>query len=170
MSLTQTAVYQHGQARSRWSVYYYRKGKWRRKRFKEDFTAALKFYTENVETTGLTLHCDNVAFPPPDRIRFHERESWEIVTRKGKKYKKRKVTVVNLMEDYNRKGIWWCGYCIKLRRFKEIQTDRGTEMCCPVCWVSNYMVRDHNPFATVIEYHKTQRRTPGARKKRKRRG
>lgn len=167
MTLTQNAVGTSGNARSRWSVYYLRKGKWKRRRFKEDFTLALKFYTEMVGTKGLTLHCDNVAFPPPDRLTKAEKDVFEIVKRKGKRYKKRKTVIYNKMEEYNLEGIWWCGYCIKLRRFKEIDTERGTEMCCPVCWVSNYLTRDHNPLAYKLEYTSPRSTTNGKRRKRR---
>lgn len=161
MSLTQHAVGLPGSARARWSVYYHRKGKWRRKKFADDFGAALKFHNELIvgnTAKGTTLHCDNISFPPPNHIAKHERVEWEIVKKsvKGrmKRFKKKRIVIVNLMAEYNAKGIWWCPYCIKLRRFKEVQTDRGRELCCPVCWASQYLVREYNPLATIIEYHK----------------
>ena len=151
-----------------WSVYYRRNKKWRRKRFQEDFGAALRFY-QDCPHEGKTLHCDNVAFRPPTYITEHEVIRWEVVRIKGKKYKRRIVTTHNRMMDYNRKGVWWCPYCIKLRRFKELQTARGTQMCCPVCWVSNYMfhVRQCNPQAAIIEQGKQPRRTTHARRRRR---
>lgn len=154
-----------------WSVFWYskNKGKWLRKRFREDFGAAVKFFGENQHRPGITLHPDNHGYPPPKRITHHERVTWEIVKRKGKKYKKKVVTVVNLMDEYNSKGIWWCSYCVQLRRFKEIQTERGPELYCPVCKVSHRLVKDHNPKALVIEMHKAQRRTPNGKPRGRRR-
>lgn len=160
---------------ARWSVYFRRNGKWKRRRFKDDFAAALKFL-EQATDPNATLHCDNVGFPPPERITHAEREEWQIVTRnvkvkgtiKRKKFKKKVIVVYNKMEDYNNQGIWWCSYCIKLRRFKEVTTDRGLEVCCPVCWASNYLVREHNPKALEIEYHRPQKRTESGKKRRRR--
>lgn len=153
----------------KWSVYWYSKkrGKFVRKRFHEDVGGAIKFYTENLDRTGITLHADNHGYPPPLRITEHERETWEIVRRKGKKFKKKVITVVNLMEEYNRKGIWWCPYCIKLRRFEEVETERGVELCCPVCWVSHFMVRNYNPLASQIEFHTKPQRTSSAKRRKR---
>jgi hypothetical protein len=154
-----------------WSVFWFskKKGKYVRKRFHEDLGAALKFFGENQHRPGITLHPDNHGYPPPKRITEHERVTWEVVRRKGKKYKKKVVTIVNLMNDYNAKGIWWCSYCVKLRRFKSVETERGPEMYCPVCGCSHRIVKEHNPKALVIEMHKAQRRTPNAKPRRRRR-
>jgi hypothetical protein len=94
-----------------------------------------------------------------------------VVTRKGKKFKKKVITVVNFMDEYNQKGIWWCPYCIKLRRFEFTETERGPEMFCPVCGCGNYLfeVRRHNPHAAIIEMHKRQRRTQSVKPRRRRR-
>lgn len=145
---------------ARWSVYYRRKGKWKRRKFEEDFPAALKFRDSKLDLDpATTLHCDNVGFPPPRHITHAEREEWEIIRKrvkvKGvktmKKFKRRIVVVYNKMDEYNRQGIWWCPYCIKLRRFKEIDTEEGRELCCPVCWASHRIVKEYNPLSLNLE-------------------
>lgn len=153
-----------------WSVFWYSKNKkkWLRKRFREDVAAAIKFFGENQHRPGITLHPDNHGYPPPRRFTEHERVKWKVVRIKGKKYKKKVVTIVNLMDEYNAKGIWWCSYCIKLRRFETIQTEYGPEMFCPVCGVSHRLVRQHNPKALEVEMHKAQRRTQSAKRRRRR--
>lgn len=154
----------------KWSVFWYnrKKSKYVRKRFREDLGAAIKFYRENLDRPGITLHSDNHGYPPPLRITEHERETWRVVTRKGKRYKKKVIILINLMREYNHKGIWWCPYCVQLRRFKFRETERGPEMYCPVCLVSNYLavVRRHNPQSVIIEMHKRQRRTQSGKRRR----
>lgn len=152
-----------------WSVYWFGKGRWKRKRFRTEYDSALKWYIENLHRTGITLHSDNVAFPAPRRLTHYEETQWRVVTKKGKKYKKRYTVVTNRMRELNARGIWWCPYCIKLRRFREIRTDRGVETYCPVCTVSNYLmaVRQHNPKAVIIEHHKPQRSPRGRRRRRR---
>jgi rubrerythrin len=165
-------VNQHMIDHINWSVFWYSKKKkrWVRKRFKDDLTGALKFFTTHVTThTGITLHSDNKGFPPPRRITEHERETWVVVKRKGKRYKKRTTEIVNLMDEYNAKGIWWCPGCVQLRKFIFVETDKGPTMYCPVCGHNNWMfhVRRHNPKASVIEQGKRQRRTRGNRRSRR---
>ena len=154
----------------RWSVIWRKKGRWVRKRFHDDFQAALSFFLEK-QTQQATLHSDNKAWPPPTRITEHEHVSWKIIKRGGKRYKQKTTTVVNLLHEYKNKGVWWCPYCIKLRRFAFMQTERGPEAYCPVCQITNYdsSTRRHNPKAVAIEYHQPQRRTRG-RSRRRRRG
>src|SRR5213082_95133 len=90
------------------------------KKFDTDFGGALEAYV-TLRRSGkklVTLRSCNVGFPPPDHITHHEIVSWEIVRRKGKRFKKQVVTEVDLMMEYNEKGTWWCPYCITLRPFK----------------------------------------------------
>lgn len=154
----------------RWSVFWYsrKKKKYVRKRFGDDFYAALKFYELRRETNyNATLHVDNHSFPPPSRITAYERVDWKVVVRNGRRYKKKVVTTVNLMNEYNTKGIWWCGYCIQLRRFVQIDTDKGPEMYCPVCIASHRINKRYNPKAITLEMHKAQRRTNGDKRRRR---
>ena len=148
------SVNQHMYDYAKWSVFWRnKKGKFVRKRFYEDLQGALRFMRDNPDRPVLTLHSDNLGFPPPRRITHFEEHGWTVVKRKGKRYKKRVVTIVNRMHDYNQKGIWWCPYCIQLRRFEFAETERGPEMFCPVCGCGNYLfeVRRYNPHAAIIE-------------------
>ena len=153
----------------RWSVFWYstKKKKWVRKRFAEDVAGAIKFFKER-DYPGITLHSDNRAYPPPKRITEHEYHDYRVVLRKGKHYKKKVLKVKNLMGEYNLKGIWWCPYCIQLRRFKLVQSEEGAEMYCPVCTASHRICRVYNPQAAVIDGRRTPRRT-SARSRRRRR-
>lgn len=149
---------------ARWSVYYRRKGKWKRRKFVDDFPVALRFFATLPSDSNPTLHCDNVGFSPPRSLTEAKREEWEIVKRhrggRVKKFKKKIIVVYNKLEDLNHQGIWWCPYCIKLRRFKEISTDRGLEVCCPVCWISNFdfSVRQANPIALNVQLKSEMKR------------
>lgn len=156
----------------KWSVFWYSEKKKRfvRKRFYEDLGKAIQFYTMKQGLPGLTLHTDNHGYPPPTRITEHVHEKWIVVEQGGKRYKKRVTETVNLMAEYNRKGIWWCPYCIQLRRFKLTEAERGPEMFCPVCGCGNHLsdVRRHNPQASVIEMHKRERKTESVKPRRRR--
>ena len=160
MTLSQNAL----NTGARWEVRWLGKKGLVRKRFDDDFGAALKFYCLLREggKKVVTLRSCNVGFPPPKRITEHEVQTWEVVTRRGKKYKRRVTTTVDLMEEYNLRGIWWCPYCIKLRKFKQIKDEFGRPLTlCPVCDISNWdwYVKRYNPQAKIIEYRK--RRTRG---------
>jgi rubrerythrin len=154
----------------KWSVFWYnkKKGKYVRKRFYEDIASAIKFYTEHQDRPGITLHVDNHGYPPPLRITEHERVKWIVVKRKGKRYKKKVTEIVNLMDEYNLKGIWWCPYCIKLRSFTVIESDEGMEAHCPVCTASHRIVKQYNPKAIDLEFRKTRRKQSGPRRRRRR--
>jgi len=151
-------------------VYWFstKKKKWVRKRFGTDLNTALKFFQER-DYPGKTLHSDNRAYPPPPRITHHETEEWKVVSRKGRKYKKKVKRVVNLMSEYNLKGVWWCPFCIQLRRFKFVETEYGPEMFCPVCTASHRIVKNYNPNAVVIERDYKPRRTSRVKPRRRRR-
>jgi rubrerythrin len=144
-----------------------------RKEFEHDFSEALKFYTL-LKSNGrrlVTLRCTNVGFPPPSTITDHEVVSYSVVTRKGKRYKRKEVTYVNLMIKYNDEGTWWCPYCIQLRPFKLVKDWTGQpHMVCPICKVNerNFHVRQHNPKAIIVEYSRRRRRRSSRARVRKR--
>lgn len=166
MPLTQNSLNNH----ARWSVMWFSKGKWKRRRFGEEFTGAMKFLLDHTDLKGIHLHSDNISFPPPKSVTEHEETRFKVVTLRGKKYKKRVTTIVNRMGDLNRKGVWWCPYCIKFRHFKQIETaERGTEMCCPACWVSSYepATAKYNPLHMKIEYGQQYRRTTNGKRGRR---
>jgi hypothetical protein len=136
-----------------------------RKPFDHDFGAALRTYylLRSSGRKGVTLRCCNVGFPPPVSITRSPVTKWEIVTKRGKRYKKRIVKHEDLLETkYNPVGIWWCPYCIQLRRFKQIQDEwtRGQHMVCPVCGITerNWHVRQYNPQAKIVEWRRRGRR------------
>lgn len=135
------------------------------KKFDNDFAGALDAYT-TLKAAGkkyVTLRCCNTGFAPPSSITHAPVATYEIVTRvrggKRKKFKKKVITETNLMEEHNAKGIWWCAYCIQLRRFyKDPDEPYRVVMRCPVCEVSNYdfHVRRWNPEAKLIEWRRTR--------------
>jgi hypothetical protein len=76
---------------------------------------------------NLTLRCANMQFPPP-------------------------LDVAAKMRQYNDKGVFWCPYCIKLRRFKAVRVRRGgtavdPTVTCVACDVGLLVVTEHNPGA-----------------------
>jgi hypothetical protein len=103
-----------------------------------------------------TLRCRNVGFPPPERIR-------------------------DKLHAYNRAGVWWCPYCMELRRFRKLDgftsdlTEVWTEApgyYCPMCDIGqdNGHVKRWNPAAMALANRKKLRRgrsRSGRRRKRK---
>lgn len=141
--------------------------------FAEDFGGALELFgkLKSAGRKGVTLRCMNVGFPPPKRITEHEVVKWEVVRKRGKRYKRKVVTHVDMLHDMNARGIWWCPYCIQLRRFKDMSTAGQILFECPVCEISNYNwhVKRWNPMAKTVEYRTTTRRSRGNRPRRVRR-
>lgn len=158
----QALINNHSIVNARWEVIWLGKRGLVRKEFEHDFSDALRTYAL-LKSNGkklVTLRCMNVGFPPPSHITHHEEVSWQIVTRRGKRLRRKTVTVVNLMGQHNEKGVWWCPYCIQLRPFKLKQDWTGRKhMVCPVCGINerNFHVRQHNPKAIVVEYSRRRR-------------
>ena len=149
---------------ARWSVMWLGKRGIVEKKFDTDFAGALEAYV-TLKKAGkklVTLRSCNVGWRPPDHIIHHEVVSYKVVRRHGKRYKQKIVDEVDLMNDYNTRGIWWCPYCIKLRPFKKVRNvlTGQEQMRCPVCTISerDWHVRRWNPQAKVLEY---RRRTRG---------
>src|SRR5690349_3294352 len=101
--------------RARWEVLFIHRGHRKRKRFGDDLASAAHFYAslsralQGSALKSLTLRCSNLRFPPPAKLRPHDRT----VRVKGKR---KPVTVrVVPMRKLNKQGVWWCGYCMKLR-------------------------------------------------------
>lgn len=150
--------------RARWQVLWVSRGQVKRKDFEHDLSGALTFHlwaSANAGTsTHITLRCCNVAFPPPVKFQPHAKE----VKVKGQR---KPVTVtVQPMRGLNRKGIFWCPYCMKMRRFvkrKNFEVE-GIKivrpvLCCPLCEVSHREggVQRHNPFAGEIALREDSR-------------
>jgi len=137
---------------ARWAVVWRSNGRWIEKEVDDDFGEAQRLF-------GLLIRAGrepqirslNVAFPPPKRLTEHKR--YKIVN--GKKT----VRVVNRMETLNRKGWWWCPYCVRLRKFVRDPDKYRTVFLCPLCGVSSMdgSVKRYNPFALVIEVRRRTR-------------
>jgi hypothetical protein len=131
------------------------------KKFDNDFAGALDAYT-TLKAAGkkwVTLRCCNVGFAPPRNITHAPVATYKIVTRGGKKYKKKVITETDLMPEYNAKDVWWCPFCIKLRRFyRDTDEPYRVVMRCPVCEISNYdwHVKRWNPQAKTIEFRRAR--------------
>jgi hypothetical protein len=146
---------------ARWEVRWVKDKRIARKGFGTDFGAALERY-ETLKRRGMklvVLRCTNVGFPPPSRLTAHEIESWKIVRRNGKRYKKKVVTVVNLLEELNAEGKFWCPYCIKVLPFRLTRFGKRVAMVCPVCDVDtgNFWTKYHNPKAKELEMKRVRR-------------
>jgi hypothetical protein len=115
------------------------------KNFHDDLASALYAYTQLIEhgRQGVTLHCKNKGFPPPQRLRAYTQTRGELIT-------------VEPLVHYNLRGWWWCPYCMQLRKFvyKPGFTTSGVYVPepgyhCPVCGISHRdgAVRKYNPIA-----------------------
>lgn len=156
--------------RARWAVVWIAKGRVIRKDFDHEFAEALRIYTlaSKADKSGVTLVCVNMGFPPPDKYADHEDT---VVLKKFRVKGTKKVVTKKVpgeprlilprvyrvrMGELNRKGIWWCPFCVKLRRFKRydayefegIHVDTPT-WSCPICGVSHNhgSVKMYNPYA-----------------------
>ena len=157
-----------------WVVEKKTKGGKRKKKIMEydagyDLADALrvKSLLEAADRRAVTLRCKNTGFPPPEVLLPHE--EYEIVTkrRNGKNKKYRKKTWVDPMMDYNLMGIYWCPYCMKLRKFVQRSgfwyedkywVDRKG-LYCPMCDIFHQdpHVMKWNPQARVVEFRKKTR-------------
>jgi hypothetical protein len=122
---------------------------------------------------NVTLRCMNVAFEPPLKYADHE-PVYRLKRVRGLRKKvavglrvKYPLTYTSRMMKVNRKGLWWCPYCIKFRRFEkragfeyeDIWVDQAG-LYCPICDISNYDggVRRFNPMATLIELRRKRKK------------
>jgi hypothetical protein len=144
--------------RTNWSVVWLNpRGKWIEKRPGPqypglNFVDALELY-EKVKSAGrrgVALRCKNVGFPPPERlmprkVRVKTKKRGRTIIREG---------IYTPMRKYNDKGIWWCPYCMRLRRFKPIRNryNKTVTYRCPSCGVEHrgHHVRAHNPVARLL--------------------
>lgn len=125
--------------------------------FGSDFVAAQELYVKVLKAKKplATLACVNIGFPPPEKY-------------------------MGKMAALNRQGLWWCPFCMKLRRFekthwREIDGDMYTVddavYRCPMCETghSSWDVRRWNPIASrLYEGKRARGNTSGKRKKRRR--
>ncbi len=162
--------------RARWElVWVSKKGRIKRKDFGDDFSGALQGFAEGQreQLRFLTLRCKNVGFPPPPELRPRT-----IVFNPPKRINGDLVyqATVRPMAKRNRAGVWWCPYCIKLRKFTKktgFMIDgievKDEALACPVCSITHRdgHVRKWNPQA--VELYEGARRVvqPDARRRRR---
>jgi hypothetical protein len=162
--------------------------------FIDDLQGAIRLYTK-AKAAGkpfATMRCTNSGFPPPDKYRPYyvikkkPTGKTKVVVKNGKR---KKVKVVKREEVYrepmaavNLKGIWWCPYCMEMRRFMkqdgfQIEGVHVKEVGyhCPICGISHrdHHVRKWNPQAQRIQYKldaPRARRSSATKRRRSRRG
>jgi hypothetical protein len=148
--------------RARWRVAWISKGRVISKDFDGDLGAALELLdkAKRAGKSGATLICTNKGFEPPEHLlpRRVEKVRKVIVKRGGKRRVKREIIrgVVTPLKKLNATGVWWCPYCVKLRKFvfKPAVKFEGKMFpepgyYCPVCGVGHkdWTVRHYNPVA-----------------------
>jgi hypothetical protein len=144
-------------------------GKWYQKATGDDFGAAQELMTKLQQTTrtNVSIRSMNVGFPPPARITEYEEIDYVVRLVKGVKKKVKVVTVINLLEQYNDEGHYWCSYCIKVRKFQRTLLGQREAMVCPACGITTRdgNIRRYNPKATNID---ARTRRPNGRRVRRR--
>jgi thiol-disulfide isomerase/thioredoxin len=177
--------------RANWQVLWIKDGKVHRKHCGHDLMEAIRIHdlAKNADRKGVTLRCCNFGFPPPEKYLPHEvkvkvpLDPPKIVKIKGKRYKKtfEVVTAVkNPMREMNKKGIWWCPYCQKMRKFVyhslsvnqhlgNVQKFRDPAYRCPMCKIPHrdLTVRKYNPMAIQLVYELEQKATRAPKKDRR---
>jgi glutaredoxin len=127
-------------------------GKRQRKDFGPDLMSAVDAYSllKAHKRKDVTLRCKNMTFAPPDK--YADREE-VIVFRNGKRFKGKKITEPRRyrvrMFALNRRGIWWCPYCQRMRRFVKREGDYPA-LACPVCGATHRLVSRFNPMAEYV--------------------
>jgi hypothetical protein len=131
-----------------------RKGQIYERKFYHELGEALKTLEllKKAGRTGATLRCCNVGHPPPEHLLRDP--VVDVVKKGGKRFKRTRY--VNRMRELNARGIWWCPYCMKLRRFERRVDEGRYQMYCPMCDIST---RDRhvwrwNPQAQILEFRK----------------
>lgn len=150
--------------RARWEVVYVKDRRLHRVGTGDDFGEALRVYELAILSparSAVTLRCTNMGFPPPERLRARTVVFNPPRRRKGTRELVSEVRVVP-MEKLNGEGMWWCPFCVKLRRFKYQKgwwTQEGAwmaepRMVCPMCKVdhNSFEVRRWNPRASTLFY------------------
>lgn len=147
-----------------------------------DFAEAVRIYTLAVQANkqNATLGCANMSFAPSDKYADH-RPAYKMSERTGKRFISKKTgqpvllgkelilprTYQDTMGALNRQGVWWCPFCVKLRRFERYDgfMSEGIEvnepaMMCPVCNVSHNhgQVQRYNPICSRITHNGGLRR------------
>ncbi len=154
-------------------------GKVKRVPFGHDYVRALGVYTKAVAQgkRAVTLRSKNMPFPPPLKYADVEKVPLGRSKRTGKiVYETRRSDppryLVRMM-TLNRRGIWWCPYCMKLRKFAKRNGMRvqgiwveEPHYACPMCGASHKLVRRYNPIAAQLEARRGRRRSRSRRPRR----
>lgn len=141
--------------RARWEVLWIKDGRVIRKSFETDLMGATELYlkVKVAGRPGATLRCCNMAFPPPQELQRR------LV--RGKKKGRVVQGYVTPMKAKNAEGIYWCPYCMKLRRFvkrKQFEVEgvtvRDTWFGCPMCGCTHRdsAARKWNPMLSQIAF------------------
>lgn len=158
--------------RARWQVLWVDPaGKVRRKEFEHDLASAVDAYCR-LRAAGrrmVTLRCANLQFAPPDK--YADREA-VVVIRNGRKFKGKKISeprrYQTRMMELNRQGIWWCPYCIALRRFAKKDGDYPA-LACPMCGATHRLVGRFNPMADYVTVRVQDPERPSTQRAQRRR-
>lgn len=144
--------------RARWEVLWIAHGKIQRKKTGYDLAEAMRIrdLVKAAGRSGVTLRCCNMGFPPPEKL-----QARTITFDAPKLVRGKRVMSVRLnpMRKRNAQGVWWCPYCMQLRRFVKRKgfTVDGIHvpepgMHCPMCNISHrdWHVQRWNPIAARI--------------------
>lgn len=147
--------------------------------FERDFVGALALYSKAKKAGKkmCTLRCKNIGHAPPDRYRdlepIYKKRKGKLVVVGERMSEPPQYTVK--MEKYNRQGVWWCPYCMELRRYEkrgwsevdDVMFSADPKYYCPICDISSSdaQVIKYNPIARRLMYGKKSR---GKKKGRKR--
>lgn len=181
--------------RARWQVLWLKDGRIVKHDFEHDLHGATQLYLKvrSAGRKGATLRCANMGFPPPEKLLprvvkvKQELDTPRIVRRQGKRYRQThtvKEMVYQPLKKLNRQGIFWCPYCMELRRFVHRNGFRvdgiyvaEKRLACPMCRVTqrDANVIKYNPMMAQIRYEMEERhrrsspRTKESRQKARRR-
>lgn len=137
--------------------------------FGHDLASATETYIK-VKSAGrkiATLRCKNFGFPPPEKLQpyVHTFKKPKRIPGHSKPVRSVRVTPLRKL---NAEGVYWCPYCMQLRKFKEFAGFRAegkyqvneNNFGCPVCRISckDHHVRKWNPLAISIQYHMEEKR------------
>jgi len=165
--------------RARWELIWVGKDKKiKRKAFESDLAGALALYIKaHGKLRAVTLRCCNMGFPPPEDL-----QPRKVMVKEGK-LRVEKLYVP--MKKKNREGVFWCPYCMKLRKFvrkESLKSPSGmvldeSRFCCPLCGVGHrdHNIRKYNPLVPQIAYQieaegtRAPRRTVETRRQTRRR-
>lgn len=163
-----------GSLNIQWQVLYIRERRVVKHNVSTDFAKAIRLYdlARDKGYGAVTLRSRNMAFPPPEElrpryVRGRSKTTGQII----------EGEVVPL-DSLNRRGVWWCPYCVKQRKFvkQPYYVYDGIKvniprMACPMCGAAHtdFWVRYFNPIAKRFEGNFTDPHRAEKRRARQRR-